>query len=441
MIMDKKDSDLLEKIRQQFNNLPYPRNPLERSPDSEVLCLYEHNILNAYYLRDKTIIESEGKVLLDAGCGSGYTTLALAQANPGARIIGIDISEGSVDFAKKRLEYYGFKEAEFYAMPIEELSEIEKEFDYINCDEVLYLMPDPILGLQAMKSVLKPSGIIRANLHSSLQRVHYFRAQEMFKMMGLMDGNPPELETEIVWETMRALKNQVLLKQRTWSSKFDEDKEVALLNHLLQGDKGYTILEMFSALEAVGLEFISMVNWRKWELMDLFEEPDNLPVFLGLSLPEISIEQRLHMYELLNPVHRLLDFWCGHPEQAQAYVPVTEWTTSQWQQAKIHLHPQLKTEAVKAELVRCITHLHPFEINQYLPIADKQVSLDSALTACLFPPLLDSAQSMPSLVERWQKLQPVHPITLKATTQDEAFEVVRQALMGLENLGYVLLDH
>jgi hypothetical protein len=48
---------------------------------------------------------------------------------------------------------------------------------------------------------------------------------------------------------------------------------------------------------------------------------------------------------------------------------------------------------------------------------------------------------MPSLVERWQKLQPVHPITLKPTTQEEAFEVVRQALMGLENLGYVLIEH
>jgi hypothetical protein len=240
---------------------------------------------------------------------------------------------------------------------------------------------------------------------------------------------------------MRALKNQVLLKQCTWPSKFDEDKDLTLVNHLLQGDKGYTIVEMFSALEAVGLEFISMVNWRKWELMDLFEEPDNLPVFLGLSLPEISIEQRLHMYELINPVHRLLDFWCGHPNQAQAYVPITEWTTSEWQEAKIHLHPQLKTAAVKAELADCITHLHPFEINQYLPIADKQVSLDSALTTCLFPPLLESAQSMPSLVERWQKLQPVHLMTLKPTTQEEAFEVARQALIGLEDLGYVLLEH
>jgi hypothetical protein len=85
----------------------------------------------------------------------------------------------------------------------------------------------------------------------------------------------------------------------------------------------------------------------------------------------------------------LLDFWCGHPNQAQDYVPVTEWTTSQWQKAKVYLHPQLKTEAVKAELAHCITQLHPFEISKQLPIARRQVSLDSTIAACVLLPLIE----------------------------------------------------
>jgi hypothetical protein len=43
-------------------------------------------------------------------------------------------------------------------------------------------------------------------------------------------------------------------------------------------------------------------------------------------------------------------------------------------------------------------------------------------------------------VERWQKLRPVHPVTLEPTTQAEAFEIVSAALMGLERYGYVLLE-
>jgi len=66
------------------------------------------------------------------------------------------------------------------------------------------------------------------------------------------------------------------------------------MNYLLQGDKGFTITEYCSEAD---LEFISMVNWRQWDLMDLFKEkdPENLPVFLAMSLPETTLEERLHL--------------------------------------------------------------------------------------------------------------------------------------------------
>ena len=173
--------------------------------------------------------------------------------------------------------------------------------------------------------------------------------------------------------------------------------------------------------------------------MDLFKEPDNLPVFLAMSLPDISVEQQLHLFELLHPIHRLLDFWCGHPNQAQSFVPVAEWTDSDWQVATVYLHPQLKTQAVKEEIVRCTTQFNPFEISKYLPVTGVQSLIDTAVAACLLP-LLESTQSLQTLVERWQKLRPVHPVTLQPTAELEAFEIVRQALTGLEENGYVLLE-
>jgi 2-polyprenyl-3-methyl-5-hydroxy-6-metoxy-1,4-benzoquinol methylase len=439
--MDKKDFKLIEKIRRQFDNFTYPRNPLEKSPTEDILCLYEHNIINAFYRRTKRVIQPEGKAILDAGCGSGYTTLALAQANPGARVVGIDLSEESVNLAKQRLYYHGFESVECYAISIEDLAELGQEFDYINCDEVLYLLPNPTIGLQSMKTVLKPEGIIRANLHSSLQRAHYYRAQEMFKMMGLMEeDNSQELETDIVWQTMEALKDKVVLKQQTWGSDFAKNKELSLVNHLLQGDKGYTIPDLFSALRATGLEFISMVNWRQWNLMELFKTPDDLPVFLGMSLPEISLEERLHLYELLHPVHRLLDFWCGHPDTTPQPLPVTEWTDADWQNATVYLHPQLRTPAVKESLGNHIMQLQAFEINQHLPIAQQKVSIDSTMAACVLLPLLEHPQSLATLAKRWQTLRPVHPLTLAPTTEVEASATIRSVLMGLEAYGYLLLE-
>jgi 2-polyprenyl-3-methyl-5-hydroxy-6-metoxy-1,4-benzoquinol methylase len=437
--MNDKNTDLLEKIRRQFENSPYPINPLHHSTKNEHSWLYIHNLITPYYLRNKRVIETPGKVILDAGCGTGYSSLLLAEANSGAQIIGIDLSEKSVDIAKQRLQAHGFEKAEFYPISIEELPKIGKEFDYINCDEVLYLLPNPVSALQIMHSVLKPEGIIRSNLHSFVNRFPYFRAQELFKMMGLMDDITQDMAIELVCETMKALKDQVLLKRQTWNASFEDTKNNVLTNYLLQGDKGFTIPEMFSILEAAGLEFISMVNWRQWDLISLFKEPDDLPVFLGMSLPETSLQERLHLFELLHPVHRLLDFWCGHPHQAYSWIPVTEWTNTDWQEVRVQLHPQLKTPAVRDEMLRCTTQLVPFEISKHLPLRGIQSLVDSTIAACLLP-LLESAQSMSSLVERWQKLRPVHPVTLEMITPEEAFELVKQALTGLEENGYVLLE-
>lgn len=439
--MDEQAAELIEKIRQQFDFGPYPRIEIERSPKDDLKLLYFHNLVTVYYLRYQQVISPVNRVILDAGCGTGYKSLVLAIANPGAKIVGVDISEQSIELSRKRFQHHGLENGEFHQVSIYDLPSLGLEFDYINCDELLYLFPDPAVALKAMKSVLKPQGIIRSNLHSYLQRFDYYRAQEVFQMMGLMDDNPEDMEIDIALETMKALKKGVDLKTKTWGASYEGEnrQQNALMNYLFQGDKGYTITDLFSYLRTAELEFISMTNWRDWDLMQLFQDPDNLPTFLAISLPEISVEQRLHLFELLHPIHRLLDFWCGHPNQSQTVVPVAEWSSKDWQNATAYLHPQLKTPAIKEEVIKCTAKLHSFEISNYLSLKEEQSSVDSSVAACLLP-LWEEGQPVLSLIERWQKLRPVHLVTLEPTTKSEAFQVVASALMGLESSGYLLLE-
>lgn len=438
--MDYQASESLEKIRQQFDAAPYPRNPLDQSPKDEANLLFIHNLVTPYYLNNQKFIETEGKVILDAGCGTGYASLVLAEANPGTQIIGTDISEASIKLARQRLEYHGFNNAEFYVISMEELPKLELQFDYINCDEVLYLLPDPILGLQVMKSVLKPGGIIRANLHSLLNRFQVYQAQEVFKMMGLMEHNPEQMEMELVRETMMGLKDQVLIKHNTWQQQPEDEEYFIRMNYLLQEDKGYTIPEMFSALKEAGLDFLSMVQWRQWEVMELFKDPDNLPVFLGMSFPEMSIEERLHLFELLHPVHRLLDFWCVHLGEIPSYVPLEQWELSDWQSALVNLHPHLRTSQLKEDLLNCITTHRHFEISRYLSAPTQvPITIDSSIAVCLLP-LWEGVQPIMSLVERWLKVRPVNPVTLELVSEKVAFNEVKELLHKLETFLYVLLQ-
>lgn len=434
-------SDLWAKIRQQFDSAPYPNHPLDQTPEDDVNSLYIHSLITSYYLKNQKVIDTKDKVILDAGCGTGYKSLILAKANPGAKIVGVDISEESVKLARQRLEYHGFNNAEFHVLSIYDLAKLNYQFDYINCDEVLYLFPDIAVALQAMKAVLQPEGIIRTNLHSSFQRFSYFRAQEIFKMMGLMEGNPEELEMDMVVDTMRALKDDVNLKSETWNSNYEGEnrKEHILMNYLFQGDKGYTITDIFSALRTADLEFIKMRNWRQWDLIKLFKEPDNLPAFLAMGLLEITPEDSLHLFELLHPVHRLLDFWCGHPQTAHPFVPFSEWTDSEWETATVHLHPQFKTPNFKTEVIACVSEGKTFPIRKYFALNEEQVYIDSSMALCLLP-LFEKPLSMMSLVKHWQEFRSLDPLTGKPVEKAQIFHLLQKLLLVLEDLDLIMLE-
>jgi SAM-dependent methyltransferase len=440
--------DLREKIRQQFDHAPYPSNPIEHTPEGHYPGLFIHSVATPYYLKYQRVPQ-EDLVILDAGCGTGYTSLILAKANPGARIIGLDPSAASVQLAAARLQYHGVTNAEFHVGLIEDLPALSQQlglqFDYINCDEVLYLLPDLPQALVAMRSVLKPQGILRGNLNNRHQRAAHYRGQELFRQMGLMEQNPGEMEIDLVLETVQSLHPHVGLRQQTWdvrSGRGGEDKEIALLNYLLQGDRGYTIPELFDLLEAADFDFLSMVHWRQWELLDLFIEPENLPVFWQMTLPDLTVRQRLAIYELLNPVHRLMDFW-AMPHAANVVPEVTmasDWDIADWQQATVQIHPVLRTEALRQAFVQHIQQRQPIDFGKILPEAGKSApKIDANLAACLLP-LWDGAQSVKTLVDRYWQIEPTDPVTLEPRAIDAAWSQITKLLINLEVLLYVLLE-
>jgi len=440
--MDDHSHETLEKIRQQFDRTPYPRIPLERSPKQDYNALFSHSLVTPYYLRYQQVIDPAGKLILDAGCGSGYTSLTLAEANPGAHIIGIDLSAPSIELAQQRLQHHGFENVEFHVLSVDDLPQLGLTFDYINCDELLYILPDPAAGLQVMRSVLQPHGILRANLHNAYQRAGFFRSQALFKMLGLMEDTPDEFAAEVVIETMQSLKDSVMLKAQSWNPLYEkpEREEGLMMNMLLVGDKGYTISDLFAMLRAADLEFVSMVNWRHWEVTDLFKDADNLPAFWGMSLMGASVEERLRLYELLNPVHRLMDFWCAKPDETITKVPVEASDDSDWQRANVYLHPHLQTDQVKQALIACVMDARPFEISKFinLPVLGT-VLLDSTRAACLLP-LWDSPQPLMHLVEHYRKLRSVNPVTLEPVTPETAFHEIKEFFNRLDAFLYVLIE-
>jgi len=174
--------------------------------------------------------------------------------------------------------------------------------------------------------------------------------------------------------------------------------------------------------------------------MDLFKDADDLRPFLAMSLPEASLEERLHLFELFHPLHRLFDFWCGNPDRTQDFVPVAEWTEAQWREARVHLHPQLRTSQAREDLTNCIDSQTPFEISRYIIVATlAPVAIESAIAACLLP-LWEGPQSVVSLVNQWFQIRSQIGVNLEPASQRTAFEEVKELLIRLEVFLYVLLE-
>lgn len=104
----------------------------------------------------------DGAAVLEAGCGTGAQTVALARRGPGARITAVDLSASSLDEAQARIAAANlgnveFRQADLLALPFPPAS-----FDQVFLCFVLEHLPDPQAALASLHRVLRPGGAITA---------------------------------------------------------------------------------------------------------------------------------------------------------------------------------------------------------------------------------------------------------------------------------------
>jgi SAM-dependent methyltransferase len=430
----------LNELRRHFDYSPYPIIPLEYSPKNNYNDLFFHDFTTAYYRAYRQVPKTDNLLILDAGCGSGWKMLHLAEANPGARIVGVDLSEASIEVAQKRLTYHQIQNVELHVMPIEEITTLGHQFDYINCDETLYYVSDPVQVLRCFRAVLKPQGLIRANLHSLYQRQVFYRLQEAFQILGLKNQDTPvELELDVVISVLSELRDETLKEHFLFTDEAQKQQQI-VVNLLPIGDKGYTIESLFAMLNAADLEFVSMLNWDEWDLRQLFKNPLELPAILEMGLPEASQQEQLQLFELLNPTHRLLDFWCGLSGQPCDRPQIEAWTDEEWLQAKVHLHPQLLKPSTLQAIDHSLAQYSNFLLSNCLRGAARNHNfiINPIFTSC-FKFLATGSHDFQSLLEYWKRLYPVNPLTLEPISDQAAILLLKEFLLQFETFGYILL--
>ena len=99
-------------------------------------------------------VAAEGKRVLDVACGFGYGSRLLAAS--GAReVVGVDVAPDALAYAH---DHYAHPLVSYILKDITALSpDIEGHFDLITCFETLEHVPNPMLALDALTSMLPSS--------------------------------------------------------------------------------------------------------------------------------------------------------------------------------------------------------------------------------------------------------------------------------------------
>lgn len=106
-----------------------------------------------------------GGTVLDAGCGTGFSTLAIARAFPHAEVYGVDLDAPSIREARAHAADAGLAERVSYtigdAARSDELPSPEtRRYDLVCVFEALHDMGDPIGALRSFRDLLNPGGVL-----------------------------------------------------------------------------------------------------------------------------------------------------------------------------------------------------------------------------------------------------------------------------------------
>ena len=97
------------------------------------------------------------------GCGIGATPCYLAQKY-GCRGMGIDLSQGMVDWSRKRAQQAGVAgRLEFRVADAQQLPFEDESFDAVLCESVNAFIPDRARAFREYARVVRPGGYVGMN--------------------------------------------------------------------------------------------------------------------------------------------------------------------------------------------------------------------------------------------------------------------------------------
>jgi SAM-dependent methyltransferase len=170
-------------VREQYEENPYPRwvrVPLHARPlpfNAELRRLLP-------LAQFAPLADDRAPEILVAGCGTGRDAIFVARRFQGARVLAIDLSLGSIAYARRKTQELGLPDIEYAQADILRMGALERSFDIVSAVGVLHHLADPFEGWRILLSRLRPGGFMCLGLYSRIARQAVISARELIAARG-----------------------------------------------------------------------------------------------------------------------------------------------------------------------------------------------------------------------------------------------------------------
>jgi SAM-dependent methyltransferase len=242
--------DVTSEVRDFYDRYPYPP-PVDNLERYQQLWQDPQRRRVDYHLFWPNRSYREDQSILIAGCGTSQAAKH-ALRWPKAQVTGIDCSATSMHHTEKLKRKHKLTNLRVHHLEIERVNDLGMSFDQIVCTGVLHHLVDPDAGLRALRSALKPDGVMHLMVYAPYGRAGIYMLQEFCRRVG-MHASDGEIRDLI--RALGALPSghplQTLLTHAP-----DFRREAALADALLHPqDRAYSVSQLFNFIENAGLTF------------------------------------------------------------------------------------------------------------------------------------------------------------------------------------------
>ena len=253
-------------VRSQYERWIYPE-PIDDLSKSSGVDFSDPDFLGRAYWPNRR--PRQDLRILVAGCGPNAAARQ-AYRHPAASVVGIDISEASLDQARRLKAQHGLGNLTLHRCRIEDVRELGQSFDLIDSSGVLHHLPDPVAGLRALADVLAPDGVVYIMLYAKYGRAGIYMAQELFRLLRL--GQSPE-DVATVKGALSAFPADHPLR-RCLSRENDLAFDAGVVDTFLHRmDRPFTVADCYALVESAGLVLQGWLNRAAYDPASRISQP------------------------------------------------------------------------------------------------------------------------------------------------------------------------